>query len=110
MTNYNPFFLVGIFCAIVDNTKCFQLHICNILFTIKEKGKIMEILANRIYELREQYNMLQEELACILCVDRSTIAKYECNLREPDLKTLIHIADVFDVSVDYLLGRTNLTK
>lgn len=70
----------------------------------------MEVLAKRIYELREQHDMLQEELACILCVDRSTVAKYECNLREPDLKTLIHIADVFDVSVDYLLGRTDSTK
>lgn len=70
----------------------------------------MDILAKRICELREQYNMLQDDLAYILCVDRSTVAKYECGLREPDLHTLIRIADVFDVSVDYLLGRINSTK
>ena len=52
-------------------------------------------------------NLPQEQLARLLGVDRSTISSYESSMRQPSLGTLSRIADVFGVSTDYLLGRTN---
>lgn len=52
-------------------------------------------------------NLPQEQLARLLGVDRITISSYESNMRQPSLDTLSRIADVFGVSTDYLLGRTD---
>lgn len=60
----------------------------------------------RITNLREQLGLTQEELACKLGITRSALSHYEKNRREPDYKTLINIADILNVSVDYILGRT----
>ena len=46
----------------------------------------------------------------MLSVSRSTITSYETGQRNPDIYILMKIADIFDVSVDYLLGRTKLEK
>lgn len=46
----------------------------------------------------------------MLSVSRSTITSYETGLRNPDVFILIKIADIFDVSIDYLMGRTNFEK
>ncbi len=40
-------------------------------------------------------------------MDQASISRYETGEREPDLKTLVLLADYFNVSVDYLLGRTD---
>ena len=56
-------------------------------------------------ELREEFHISQEKLANDLCIDRSTVAKYETNDRMPDADMLCKLADYFKVSVDYLLGR-----
>ncbi len=58
----------------------------------------------RIKELREQRRLNQEGLALKLNVSQSTISAYEKGERTPDLKTLISIANFFDVSLDYLAG------
>ncbi len=52
-------------------------------------------------------NLPQEQLARLIGVERSTISSYESNMRQPSLETLSRIADVFGVSTDYLLGRTD---
>lgn len=59
----------------------------------------------RLKELRLEKNITQEELADFLNVSKSTISLYENGVREPDLKLLVSIADYFNVSTDYLLGR-----
>lgn len=64
-------------------------------------------LPERIKKLRQSMNLPQEQLARLLGVDRSTISSYESNMRQPSLDTLLRIADVFGVTTDYLLGRTN---
>ena len=56
--------------------------------------------------LRTEMDMRQEDLAKILGVHRASISKYEKNDRFPDPNILNEIADYFNVSVDYLLGRT----
>jgi len=61
----------------------------------------------RFKTLRLEKNLTQAELAKILSIGESTISFYESDKREPDYETLQKIADFFNVSVDYLLGRTN---
>ena len=71
-------------------------------FTLKE---IKEVFNVRIKELRKQKNISQTELGNILGVTRSTICQYEQGRRQPDNASLVKIADFFEVTVDYLLGR-----
>lgn len=62
----------------------------------------METLGDKIKQLRNQ--LTQEELSAILQVDRSTLASWEVNRREPDIATLRRIAAHFNVSIDWLAG------
>ncbi len=61
---------------------------------------------DRITLLREHYGFTQEELAHKLGISRSALSHYEKNRRTPDYETLINLADLFQVSVDYMFGRT----
>ncbi len=61
----------------------------------------------RLKDLRESRDLTQVRFAEILNMTSSTISKYERGDLEPNNDTIIKIADFFDVSVDYLLGRTN---
>ena len=63
---------------------------------------------NRIKNLRETSNETQEELGKILNVSKATISKYENGTVEMSNDTLIKLANHFNVSTDYLLGRTNI--
>ncbi|MEK4150032.1 helix-turn-helix transcriptional regulator [Robertmurraya sp. FSL W8-0741] len=62
---------------------------------------------DRLMQLRKEKKLSREDLATKLGVSYSTIAKYESGTREPDLKTLEIISDIFDVSLDYLLGKNS---
>jgi len=57
---------------------------------------------NRIRQLRKRRNMTQEELAEVLNVSSAAISLWETNNRQPDYNTLEKIANLFNVSVDYL--------
>jgi transcriptional regulator with XRE-family HTH domain len=65
------------------------------------------MFSTRLEKLRERNGLTQKELATKLGIARTTYSGYENGAREPDLVTLNKIADFFDVSVDYLLGRTD---
>jgi transcriptional regulator with XRE-family HTH domain len=54
--------------------------------------------------------MTQEQVAAYLNAAKSTVSQYENNVNEPDLKTLVKLADLFGVSVDYLFGREPAAK
>lgn len=58
-------------------------------------------------ELRINSNLTQKELAKILNVTDKAYWSYESGRTEPNIDTLIKIADYFDVSLDYLCGRQN---
>ncbi len=60
---------------------------------------------SRLAKLREKKNISRKELAKILGISYQTISKYETNKRNPDFNILIKLADFFDVTTDYLLGR-----
>lgn len=62
-------------------------------------------LGERLKYLRLQKGLTQEQLAEIIGISRSALSMYELDQREPDLGTLIKIADYFSVTTDYLLGR-----
>lgn len=64
----------------------------------------------RLKLLRKQKHMSQLSLAMKLNTTQMSISRYETGKREPDLKTLILIADFFDVSIDYLLERIDNPK
>lgn len=64
------------------------------------------IIGKRIREQRKKKGMSQVDLSHMLRVNDSTISKYENGDASVPLDTLITIADIFDVSVDYLLGRS----
>ena len=61
----------------------------------------------RLRELRRQRRISQVRLAMELNVSQNTICRYVTGEREAGCAMLIRIADYFDVSVDYLLGRTD---
>lgn len=60
----------------------------------------------RLKELRKQKGLFQKDIANKLGIDRTTYVKYETGVSEPDIKTLLSISEIFDVSLDYLLGKT----
>lgn len=60
----------------------------------------------RLKQLRERKRLSQIELANILEVSNGSISKWERNERQPDYETLEKIADFFNTSIDYLLGRS----
>lgn len=63
--------------------------------------------SGRLRLLREQSHMGQKELALKLGFSIGTISNYEKEVHSPNLDTLCRIADCFDVTTDYLLGRTD---
>lgn len=60
----------------------------------------------RLQELRKERNISQLKLALDLNMNQNTISRYENLEREADYETLIKFADYFEVSLDYLFGRT----
>ncbi len=64
----------------------------------------------RLKELRKKKGISQLRLATELNTTQNTISRYETGEREPGINELIKIADYFNVSVDYLIGRTENPK
>lgn len=69
----------------------------------------MATFKDRLKELRKRKHLSQRALAEELHVSKSAISMYENGSREPDYETTEKIADYFNVDVDYLLGRSNVT-
>lgn len=65
------------------------------------------MFGTRLKTLRESIGLTQNDLAIRLNVVRTTITAYENSTNQPDFDMLLNIATVFNVSLDYLLGRTN---
>ena len=61
----------------------------------------------RLKELRKKRRISQLKLAMDLSMNQNSISRYETGEREADYATLIKFADYFNVSIDYLLERTD---
>lgn len=68
----------------------------------------MFVIGNRIRELREKNDINQQDLARYLKVAKSTLSQYETGSRIPNDDIKKAIAEKFNVSVDYLLGLTDI--
>jgi transcriptional regulator with XRE-family HTH domain len=65
------------------------------------------VFGDRLRMLREEKELSQEELVKHFEVDRATISRYEKGNRQPDFSTSDKLADYFNCSVDYILGRSD---
>ena len=61
----------------------------------------------RIKELREEKEILQRDLSKALNRTRACVSSWEQGKTEPSIEDLIKMADLFNVTVDYLVGRTD---
>lgn len=70
----------------------------------------MSNFTDRIQSLKINRKLLQKEIAEAVGISVRTYQRYETGERTPDTDTLIKLADYFDVSTDYLLGRSDDPK
>lgn len=66
----------------------------------------MSTFGSRLKQLRISKEMGLKEVGVLIGVSDSSISKYEAGIRTPDPTALVKLADFFEVTVDYLLGRT----
>lgn len=69
-----------------------------------------EMIAYNIKYFREQLGLTQEDLAKKMVSSRSKIAKWENNSSTPDIESLIELCDLFEISLDHLVGREAYEK
>ena len=88
---------------IIDKSFCFLYNVQ------KNKGRFMlnEIVSKRLKELRNGIKISQAKLAPKLGVAQSLIARYETGEHMPPVEFLVKVADYYDVSLDFLVGRAN---
>ena len=67
--------------------------------------EFMTIFSERIKRLRKNKGLKQQELAEILGIKRNTYSDWENGKTEPRFDNLVKLADLFDVSLDWLFGR-----
>ena len=65
---------------------------------------------NRIRDLREDMDLRQIDVSAATGIDQKTLSNYETGKTNPDSFSIIKLADFFNVSCDYLLGRTDEAK
>ncbi len=67
----------------------------------------MQAVADRLRHLRNSVNLSQVKMAEVVGVKQSSLNRYEQNQASPTYETLTRYADFFDVSMDYIFGRTD---
>lgn len=114
--------LSDIFGSLFENLNYYSLNlkakISFVYYTIHEEnlrvntfyGKrrnFVEILCERLRQLRKERQVHQKDIADYLNITVRTYQYYESGELEPGLEKLVKIADLFEVSTDYLLGRVD---
>ena len=72
-----------------------------------KKGDYMEKFAQRLKELREEFNITQNQLSKKTQISQASISKWEKGKGSPNGEYLLILADFFNCSTDYLLGRVD---
>lgn len=70
----------------------------------------MSTFTCRLETLKSEKHVMQKDIASSLGISLRTYQRYEYGEREPSMSTLISLADYFDVSLDYLVGRSDDPK
>ena len=71
--------------------------------------EVAKMLKN-LRKLREEKGISQKQLADVVCVSQQSINKYQNHNIEPDIDTLIKMADYFETSVDYIIGHSKIRR
>lgn len=61
-------------------------------------------LNEKLQELRKESNLSQEKVAELVGVSRQSVSKWEIGLSKPDTENLIHLVEIYNVSLDELIG------
>lgn len=69
-----------------------------------------ELFAARLVETRKAKKILAKDIATALGITKVTVSQYEHGTALPSLKSLVMLADVLDVSTDYLAGRSDVPE
>ena len=75
------------------------------MFILRRDDKV-QILGERLRILREEAGFSQNKLAKLIGIQQSSLNRYESSFSNPTPETLLWFADYFDVSMDYIYGRT----
>ena len=67
----------------------------------------MKAFGDRLRELRHARGLTQKQLGAILCVSSNTVHSWESDKQEPSMCMLLTIGEYFDVTLDYLFGRSD---
>ena len=67
----------------------------------------MKIVAERLRQLRESMKLSQVKMGEIVGVKQASLNRYELDIASPSLETLTRYAEFFDVSLDFIFGRTD---
>ena len=67
-------------------------------------------MLKNLRKLREEKRVTQKQLADVISVSQQSINKYENHNIEPDIDTLIKMADYFETSVDYIVGHSKIRR
>ncbi len=70
----------------------------------------MDTFKERVYELRKAAGMSQGELAKKACVSEGYVGQWEIGIRTPGIEIMKIVANIFDVSLDYLNGLSDKRK
>ena len=68
---------------------------------------IQILIAQRIRQLREEYDISKAEIARLLNYGKSSICQWESGHCRPNYETLAELAQIFHTTTDYLIGLTN---
>ncbi|WP_278228469.1 helix-turn-helix domain-containing protein [Lactococcus lactis] len=102
------FGIVAVSLYLVDKVMNHLIKGLNHLINRKENmKKNNQKFAERLKELRKEKGLTQQKVADSLNISQPNYRRWEVGERSPSGETLIKLADYFDVSIDYLVGRKN---
>ena len=101
MTDFKP-----LFGGVQPQKKLFFVWRMAVGYEHHETEEMIMILADKIIRLRKKNGWSQEELAEKMQVSRQAVSKWEGAQTVPDLEKILMLGNLFGVTTDYLLGRT----
>ena len=95
-----------------NQRKCLQVPKCYVNLASKKmqcqrRCRQLKILGERLRQLREENGFSQNKLSKLIGVPQSSVNRYETGFTNPTPETLLWYADYFDVSLDFIFGRTD---